>query len=469
MGDRTASGGILEELHEGARGVLDDNWIGASTLPSKTLYPHQWSWDSAFIAIGRSWADQARAQQELQTLFRAQWANGMVPHIVFNPAVGEDAYFPGPAFWQTSTRSPHAPRDIETSGITQPPIHAHAALEIHRHATDPDGSLAFLRSIYPRLAAQHRYLMDARRSDGSSLPVMVHPWESGLDNSPAWDRALDELVIPPGGVPSYTRHDLDHGDPKDRPTQAAYDRFVYLAARYRDGGYDDSRLPEIAPYRIAGPLFDGILAWSHGALAEIATVIGVDPAPHLDDMRQTHDAILAELWDEDTGRMSALDVQRGERSVEDTIVSFAPLLDPALPGDVVASLVADLRSSSFHPDRPDGYIVPSFDLKAEGFDERRYWRGPVWINTNWLLAAGLRQHGETELADQIDASSLRLVARSGFHEYFDPLDGRGFGTDRFGWTAALTIDLVERLDGARRADVEARLVAEREDVAAGAR
>lgn len=449
--------GALDHLARRAREVLDDNWIGASTLPSKSLYPHQWSWDSAFIAIGRSWYDQERAQQELRSLFRAQWANGMVPHIVFNPSVPADAYFPGPDFWQSSALSANAPRDVETSGITQPAIHARAALEMHRHATDVDGSIAFLRWFYPRLVAQHRYLLDLRRPTGTRLSVMVHPWESGLDNSPAWDRALNELVIPPGGVPPYTRRDLAHGDPKDRPTNEAYDRFVYLAATYRNGGYDDHRLDEIAPYRIAGPLFDGILVWSLEALAELATVIGEDPTPHREDAADVHDAILSELWDAPTGRMSALDVSRGERSVEDTIVSFVPLLDPNLPTQVVDDIVADLRSASFHPDLARGFVIPSFDLKSAEFDERRYWRGPVWINTNWLLWHGLRQHGHDSLADEIAASSLRLVAHSGFHEYFDPLDGRGFGTDRFGWSAALTIDVIEQLDVSARSAVEDRI------------
>src|SRR6187401_3222894 len=109
-----ATDGLLARLENDARAVLDASWLGASTLPSRTLYPHQWNWDSAFIAMGRSWYDEPRAQQELRSLFRAQWADGRVPHIVFNPAVGEDAYFPGPAFWQSSSRSAAAPRDVET-------------------------------------------------------------------------------------------------------------------------------------------------------------------------------------------------------------------------------------------------------------------------------------------------------------------------------------------------------------------
>lgn len=69
------TGAEAAELEAAARAVLDDNWLGASTVPSRTLYPHQWSWDSAFIAIGRSWYDQQRAQTELETLFNGQWVS----------------------------------------------------------------------------------------------------------------------------------------------------------------------------------------------------------------------------------------------------------------------------------------------------------------------------------------------------------------------------------------------------------
>jgi hypothetical protein len=447
--NRTAED-VLTRLAGGARSVLDQNWLGASTLPSPTLYPHQWSWDSAFIAIGRSWYDQDRAQQELRSLFGGQWADGRVPHIVFNPAVAEDAYFPGPAFWQSSRRSRHAPRDVETSGITQPPLHAQAALEMHRHARDADASTAFLTWLYPRLAAEHAYLRDHRCPAGTELPVIMHPWESGLDNSPVWDRDLTEMVIPPGSIPPYRRHDLDHANPADRPTNEAYDRFVFLAANYREASYDDARLLETAPFLVAGPLFNAIYLWSTHALVEIAEIVGADPAPHREDAARIHAGLLDELWDPDTGRFCAHDAVRGERSVEDTIVSFAPLLDPDLPKTQLDAIMADLRSASFHPERPDGYVAPSYDLLGADFDERRYWRGPVWINTNWLLWSGLRQHGQVAEAEEILVSSLRLVEHAGFHEYFDPFGGAGYGSDGFGWTAALTLDLIERQQGADR-------------------
>src|SRR5262245_5133280 len=86
VGDLVASG----------RAVLDANWTGRSTIPAPGLYPHQWNWDTGFIAMGRATYDQTRAEAELLHLFEAQWRTGMLPHIKFNPEVPRDAYFPGP-------------------------------------------------------------------------------------------------------------------------------------------------------------------------------------------------------------------------------------------------------------------------------------------------------------------------------------------------------------------------------------
>ena len=113
--------------------MLEAGWTGTSTVPSRGLYPHQWSWDSAFIAIGLRHLSPLRAQTELETLLAAQWADGRIPHIVFNPSVPLDAYFPSPDFWCSSTagRTAGAPRTVQTSGIVQPPVHALAAWLVH--------------------------------------------------------------------------------------------------------------------------------------------------------------------------------------------------------------------------------------------------------------------------------------------------------------------------------------------------
>jgi hypothetical protein len=430
-----------------AQKVLRANWLGASTIPSRQLYPHQWSWDSAFISIGRSWFDEARARQELMGLFAAQWANGKLPHIVFDPSVAAADYFPGPDFW-ASEISADAPTGVRTSGLTQPPIHARAALEMHRHTKNAGESLAFLRTAYPALVAQHNYLDTLRDPDGSGLPSIFHPWESGLDNSPVWDRDLASLRIPPGTLPAYRRHDITRAAPEDRPSDATYDAFVYLVLRYREAGYDDAAFLESAPFRIAGPLFTAIHLWSTHALVEIAELIGADPAPHREQAERIHGALIERLWDGQARRFYPLDLRNSELEPQETIVSFGPLLDPDLPAEMVRSICDDLESSCFHPDADDHFVVPSSSVRARDFEPGRYWRGPVWINTNWLLLHGLEQHGQHDLAAEILASSLALVVRSGFREYFEPFGGAGHGADNFSWTAALALDMAVRAGSA---------------------
>src|SRR5262249_17759237 len=129
MGRRSVSDDRPRQgLRDDALAVLHANDIGDWTKPAPRLYPHQWSWDSAFIAIGLAHVHVDRALRELETLFSAQWSDGRVPHIVFNPAARD--YFPGPDRWasaRSNTAAPHAPA---TSGLIQPPVHALALQRI---------------------------------------------------------------------------------------------------------------------------------------------------------------------------------------------------------------------------------------------------------------------------------------------------------------------------------------------------
>jgi glycogen debranching enzyme len=427
-----------------ASAVLDRNWRDDHTVPSADLYPHQWSWDTAFIAIGRSWRDQDRAQVEMEHLLAAQWSDGMVPHIVFNPAVSADAYFPGPGFWR-SDRAAASPSGSATSGLTQPPLHALAALEIWRSAGDEDAARGFLGRIYPTLVAQHRYLESDRDVAGDGLSAIVHPWESGMDNSPAWDEALDDLVIDPGAIPPYTRRDLVRAAAADRPSDETYDRFVYLAATYRDAGYGSGGLRRSCPFLVEDPLFNSVRIWSLDALAEIADVIGGDPQAHRDEATRVSAALRRRLWDPHSRQFRARDVRNGELSSIGTITSLMPVIDRRLPPALVSAVTTLLDRADFRPrNDPDHFMVASFDLQARGFDPRQYWRGPIWINTDWLLWRGLTVHRRRRVAGEIAGSMLGLARRSGWREYFSPFGGEGYGSRDFSWTAALVIDLLHR-------------------------
>jgi glycogen debranching enzyme len=411
---------MTAHLASTAENVLAGNWTGSSTVPSRRQYPHQWGWDAAYIAIGWSWIDPQRAAAELESLLGGQWPDGRVPHIVFHPDVPEDAYFPGPAFWGGAT-----------SGLTQPPLHARAALEVARRGAGTE----FLRRVFERLAAQHAYLASRRDRGGGGLAAIVHPWESGLDNSPAWDAPLAAVRLPAAGVEPYERRDRRHVDASERPSDDDYDRFVQLARAYRDGGYADDGEAE---FLVEDPLFNSIWLWSTHALAEIAALIGEDAGPFREGAAAIHAALLARLWDGE--RFRPLDLRTGRRLETRTIQGLVPLLDPDLPEDAVARLVAELESSHFRG--PAGIGVASSDLGAPTFERRRYWRGPVWANLNWLLSRALRGHGRDDAARSLERTTLGLVERSGMREYFDPVTGEGLGAHDFSWTAAAVIDML---------------------------
>ncbi|WP_435855214.1 MGH1-like glycoside hydrolase domain-containing protein [Streptomyces malaysiensis] len=442
---RTARGGLLTSarpaptgLASGARRVLTDNWTGSSTVPAPGLYPHQWSWDSAFIAIGSRHISPRRAQRELETLFAAQWGDGRIPHIVFNPAVPPAAYFPGPGFWRSSTAgaAAGAPRGVETSGIVQPPVHALAALLVHR--ADPRSSArhGFLARAYPRLAAWHRYLTGARDLGGGGLVAVVHPWEPGMDNSPCWDAPLARVEPAPPGT--FRRADLDHGAASDRPTDLDYGRYVRLAADYRDGGYADGGAGPA--FVVEDPGVNALLIASEHALAEIAALVGTDASVHRDRAARLTAALVDRLWDPSAGLFLCRDVLGGGPIRELSAAGLLPLLVPGLPHGIAAALVRTARGAHFglgHQTR----LVPSYDLLGPAFDAARYWRGPAWFNVNWLLERGLRQHGQAAPADALRAAALETAVASGFAEYVDPYTGEARGTRGFSWTAALALDL----------------------------
>ena len=107
-----------EQLVQQAQLVLDFNWNGEYTQPGPRLYPHQWSWDSALIAMGYAHYAQDRATTEITHLFDSQWDNGLLPQIVFNSRFGY--YFPGIDFWHAE-RSIYAPAKARLLGSSNHP------------------------------------------------------------------------------------------------------------------------------------------------------------------------------------------------------------------------------------------------------------------------------------------------------------------------------------------------------------
>lgn len=434
---------IFSHYAEKAKDILDRNWTGLFTKPAPSLYPHQWNWDSAFIAIGLSHYDTFRAMRELETLFDAQWENGMVPQIVFNPeALGH--YFPEPDFWRAH-QSGKVPKGKLTSGITMPPVHALAVERIFQNARRSSGVRPFLERIYPKLLALHTYLYRDRDPDDEGLVYIRHPWESGIDNSPTWDEPLARIVVDRNTLPVYQRRDLAHvADPKMRPSDEDYDRYVYLVDLFRRCNYDEGHIRRECPFLIQDPLFNAVLCRADESLAAIADIVGESSELPMYWAEKTRQAIREKLWHQGHRIFDCYDMVARKTIEVDTAAGFLPLFAGAATKEQAQAIYERLNSESFCAlQQGNCFTVPNYDAQKDGFDRSNYWRGPVWININWMLAQGLRRYGYTLKADSLQKDLLQLPLRFGFYEYFDSFDGTGYGSHDFSWTAALFIDLVQ--------------------------
>jgi hypothetical protein len=435
-----------EDMVARAAAVLRENDMGGWTRASPTLYPHQWSWDSAFIAIGLAHLDVGRAAGEITSLLEHQWENGKIPHIVFNPDAPPESYFPGPEHWASAADAPDAPTGpATTSGLCQPPVHALAALRILRIAEARDEGVpetgAFLREIYPKLLAWHRYLATARDPEGSGLVTIYHPWESGTDNSPRWTPALERVEV--GEIPHYERLDLGHVDPSERPTGYEYDRFIWLVDAIKGTGCDEDMLYAECPFMAKDVLASAILVRANEALLEISHIAD---APEADRARigawieHGHKG-LEERWDPDLGLCTDFDLRAGEPLASRTVAGFAPLIAGSERKEHLHGLLRVLDSQLFvgNPDLR-WPLPPSTSPREKGFLPRSYWRGPVWPVINWLLWWSLEGAGENKRAARLKASSLAQLSDGCFGEYYEPFTGEALGSDDQSWTAAVALD-----------------------------
>jgi len=424
-----------EALVEQAKAILALNWTGEYTQPGPRLYPHQWSWDSAFVAFAYAHYNSGRAEKELRHLFEAQWSNGLLPQIVFNSRFRD--YFPGPSFWNAD-ESPNAPKRMETSGVVMPPIHATAVLAVYKGG----GTREFFEYAFHKLEAWHEYLYRERDPDNEGLVYIRHPWESGMDNSPMWASILLRLHLRAEQIPKYKRADTHAVSAEDRPVDAAYDRYAYLVKFFADRNYDEARIREDCPFLVQDVLFNSLLCRAEGAMAEMARILGEDPAPFEERSQKTAQAIEKKLWDEERGIYVDYDLVSGSPIEVYFAANFSPLF-AGIPDEKRAKRLVDaLENDGFGLSDESITPVPSYDIHGLGFSPVTYWRGPVWLNIDWFLMHGLEDYGYREHADRLRSSIIELCREEGFHEYFDPITGQGHGSDLFSWSAALLIDVL---------------------------
>ncbi|GAB0112756.1 amylo-alpha-1,6-glucosidase [Acidisoma sp. C75] len=304
------------------------------------------------------------------------------------------------------------------SEITQPPVLAFGVAMVEAASPDP----AWIARLYPKLAAYILWDLTHRDGEGDGLCEWFmegdphsRSGESGMDNSPRFD-------------------------------------FHY-------------------PTPLAATDFNAFLARECQILCDFAERLGMASDANLWRARADRLARLIErhLWSEEAGLYCDYDVEAGERSPVLASAGFLPLF-ARVPGLDRARRMARLL------DEPGFFAtavpVPSIAVADTAHYAKDMWRGPAWINVNWLIAQGLARYGAedaslAERAAALDAASLAVIEaacarHSTFFEYYDdrgeaeppallrkgecnPANPFRQVIHDYGWTATLYLDLVARM------------------------
>jgi glycogen debranching enzyme len=228
--------------------------------------------------------------------------------------------------------------------------------------------------------------------------------------------------------------------------------YLWLVERSRRLRYDSRAIMDRYDEHVEDVLVNVFYALSLHALARLTG----DEA-YRKRAGRTETALTELCWDEERGLFWDLAGPGHEPLKVSTWSSLAPLALPSLNQDIARRLIEE---HLLHPRRYRArYGIPSVSLEEPsfraGWHHFRCWRGPSWINTVWLLVPALYRFGYYDDADRILLSSVELVERHGFREYYNPLNGEGLAARRFGWSTLLA-DLLPAADDPGHAADEAR-------------
>ena len=380
--------------------------------PSPRGHRWQWFWGSCFHAVVMAHVEPEQAAAELKTLVAGQDANGFIGHMTFWGAR------PWGLHMLDHLQSKPGERPRHTALIA-PPVLAQAVERFAEIVGDP----AFAPQFTDALDRYHEWLAENRAPDGDGLLVIVSPYESGMTRSPTYDAPLGVT-----GTPGWLRLGVrarsvdlrnwlnSHGTVRMLRTARFYVKDVLVNALYAESLETMARLHRAQ--------MDAAGAETYAQRARLVTASLVD-----------------KLLDRSYGAFFSLLGKEEARSVPLTVAGLMPLVIEGLPQDVAAELVERHlhNRSQFWTSAP----VPSVAASEPSFDPRGAslsWRGPTWVSTSWLLWRGLRRHGFDDLAAQLAARTVTMVAKAGLREFYHPLNGAGMGASSYG-ASALALDM----------------------------
>ena len=368
----------------------------------------------------------------------------MLPNIIFSGKAERQHV----DLWR-SWVSPYSPENVSTSGITQPPMLAEAVARIGQKLKLPERR-SWYKEMLPALVRHHEWLYADRNPHQEGLAILIHPYESGSDNSPPWISEMRKHSLPHwirlieklklDGPVNLFRRDTKHVPPGQRISNIEGLTQWSAIRRLRRKAYNSEAVLSRSLFAVEDLAFNCMFIRANKILKDIAKTAGQDLPEYLvDDMAKT-EAALEQLWDESSGQYFSRSFVSHKLIEEPTIATLLPLYAGSITKDRAAHLVQLLKRRRLFS---TSWPVPSVPLTSSYFDPYKYWQGPTWVNTNWLIIDGLKRYGYHDEAKVLADKTLQLLAKSGCYEYFSPLNGDPAGAANFSWTAALAIDLLK--------------------------
>ena len=394
------------------------------TLPTNTkLYPAQWNWDSAFIALGYSNFNLDYSFKEIETLISGQWDDGMIPHILFHNK--NLNYTPNYKAWNCGKK-------VSSSGITQPPILASILRIIIERQKFSKKEIKKYHFIILKIKKYLKWFIRYRDPKKTGLISILHPWESGYDNSPLWDKPMSKIKI--DSKLKYKRKDNKIVQESQRPLKIDYDRYVTIKNHLKQMNYDPKKLYFKSKFNVVDVGFNSLFLKALKDLDFLLEYIG-KRSSSLKKYIHLNERKLVKLFNSKKMTFKNKDLKNNIsveiQSITNFFMLFADLNNNLINRGLIKSLKRYYKNEK--------YLFPSISSKHKSFEEKRYWRGPVWINCNWIIYQGLKNK-DKKFAEFIRKKTINLVEKKKFREYYSCRSGLGMGAKNFSWTAALYLD-----------------------------
>lgn len=416
---------MLNEINQ-AKKVLLGNRKKGYTLPTNNkLYPAQWNWDSGFIALGYSHFNLKFALEEINTLLRGQWNDGMVPHILFHDL--NTNYYPNHSVWNCGNK-------IRSSGITQPPILAIMLRRILDKNIIKNKDKLKIKLIIKKITKYHQWLLKYRDPKNSGLVSILHPWESGYDNSPLWDKPLNAIKIEKNL--KYKRGDIKVVNPDFRPLDIDYDRYVTIKNHLRKNKYDPKKLYQTSMFNVVDVGFNSIFLKANKDLLYLLKKFNLE-YKDIQNYIVKSETQIEKLYDKKKKSFVNYDMKNKKKITAPSITNYFILFADLKNTIINKEIIKTLRKHN----SKDKFFFSSIKPNNIKYEEKRYWRGPVWINCNWIIYQGLKDK-DKKFANLVRRKTIDLVKKSGFYEYFNTNNGNPYGAKNFSWTASLFLDLI---------------------------